>query len=182
MIHRTKEELARASKESFPPCSKLGEWPEILVDKFRAVNGDPFHFMDHIKQTMHHSGRKPFFALLREAFFVYDQERLDHAIAVLKGKRGMTDGQIKSKMFYDFAFFRKRVPRTVPPPTIQYPRLRYVFSLCGDIEDESTGEPLFNASRWAKAEALLSECANGYMADHPDRNYYTQSLDKMGGR
>ena len=41
----------------------------------------------------------------------------------------MSDEAIEAKMYYDRAWFRRRVPRLVPPPSIHYPRVRKVYEV-----------------------------------------------------
>lgn len=43
---------------------------------------------------------------------------------------GMSDEAIEAKMYYDRAWFRRRVPRLVPPPSLHYPRVRQVYEVC----------------------------------------------------
>lgn len=43
---------------------------------------------------------------------------------------GMSDEAIEAKMYYDRAWFRRRVPRLVPPPSLQYWRVRKVYEVC----------------------------------------------------
>ena len=71
------------------------------------------------------------------------------------------------------------VPRSVPPPSIHYQRVRSVYKKLGVMIDDSTGKTLFNATAWKKANNVLKEILDGN-ADIPSFEYYTQRLDSKG--
>ena len=75
--------------------------------------GDPLHFMDRAKVRVRYSSKKGCYVALRRAWFMFDP-------VALKGD-GLSDAQIEAKEYYDFAYFRKRVPRLVPPPRATLP-------------------------------------------------------------
>lgn len=82
-------------------------------------------------------------------------------------------------MYYNFTYWRERVPRAVPPPPIHYRRVRAVYALFGAMKDE-TGKPLFNDTAWKKARGVLKEILAGHAADLPNVEYYHQRLNKKG--
>lgn len=42
---------------------------------------------------------------------------------------GLSDGDIEQTMYYNAWYFRKRVPRGLPPPSLHYQRVRAVFAI-----------------------------------------------------
>ena len=56
---------------------------------------------------------------------------------------GLTEDEIEAKMYFDFTYFTKRVPRCVPPPSSHYWRVRGVLIKYGNSVDKKTGMPLF---------------------------------------
>ena len=94
--------------------------------------------------------------------------------------KGLDDADIESKMFYKFDYFRERVPRRVPPPSVQYWRVRRVFEIFGPIIDSKSKQPLFNATAWKKANNVLLEILAGNAADAPGYLPYHQRLDQHG--
>ena len=92
--------------------------------------GDAFYFMDRPKVPVHHSHKKGFSVALRRAWFMFEPKAHESLIAALKAD-GLTDEEIKAKEYFEFDYFRKRVPRLVPPPSQHYHRLRAVFAFYG---------------------------------------------------
>ena len=90
-------------------------------------------------------------------------------MAALKAD-GLTDAQIEAKQYYDFDYFRRRVPRLVPPPEQHFHRVRAVFALYGTQADSKTGAPLFNAAAWGRANNVLAEILAG---SGPNSNSFT---------
>ena len=127
-----------------------------------------------------HDYKKSFFVALRRAWFVFDEDRLQLVKAVLRRDDQLTDSQIDAKMYYDFAFFRDRVPRRVPPPAEHYRRVRAVFALFGPLLDSTTRRPLFNQEAWNKARNVLDEIIAGHCADPPDFAMYMARVDDDG--
>lgn len=101
-----------------------------LGHRYSSVLGDAFHFMDRPKVPVHHSHKKGFFVALRRAWFMFEPKAYESLIAALKAD-GLTDEEIKAKEYFEFDYFRKRVPRLVPPPSQHYHRVRAVFALYG---------------------------------------------------
>ena len=87
------------------------------------VAGDAFHMLDRVKVPVHHPIKKAYFRALSEAWFVWDERRLVQVKETLRA-HGLTQKEIESKYYFDIDFFRQRVPRTAPPPSIQYKRVR----------------------------------------------------------
>lgn len=108
----------------------LGEAPSAIEDKFSSVVGDAFHFMDRPKVPIHHESKKSYFVALRDAWFAFDEVKLAELKDILESN-GMSKEDIESKMYYDFDYFRKRVPRVVLPPSKHYWRVRAVFIVYG---------------------------------------------------
>ena len=93
---------------------------------------------------------------------------------------GLSDAEIEAKLYYDFSYFRKRVPRLVPPPSQHYHRVRAVFAVYGRQVDVKTGKPLFNTAAWRRAQNVLLEILEGNAADPPGMQFYYQSLNAKG--
>jgi hypothetical protein len=93
---------------------------------------------------------------------------------------GLTDKEIEAKLYYDFAYFRMRVPRIVPPPSQHYHRVRAVFAFYGQQRDIKTGAPLFNDAAWGRAKNLLLEILAGFYADPPGMEFYFQAVNAKG--
>ena len=141
--------------------------------------GDAFHFMDRPKVRVHHSFKKAYFVALRRAWFMFEPTGLAALLELLK-LDGLSDKDIEHKMYYDFAYFRKRKPRLVPPPEQHYHRVRAVYALYGPMKDSTTGLPLFDKTAWGRASNVLGEIRMGYAADPPGVQLYHQSLDAKG--
>lgn len=92
----------------------------------------------------------------------------------------MDDDEIESMMYYDFAYFRQRVPRRVPPPSVHYHLVRAVYEVFGDKKDAKTGVPLFGPSSWKKANGVLKDILAGFAADPPGVIFYHQKLNDAG--
>ena len=45
-------------------------------------------------------------------------------------EEGLSNEEIESKLYFNSAWFQKRVPRIIPPPSVLYPRVCAVFALC----------------------------------------------------
>jgi hypothetical protein len=118
--------------------------------------------MDRSKVPVRHHAKKPYFVSMRDAWFMFDATKLAEVIATLKAKEGKTDEDIEAMMYYNFSFFRERVPRVVPPPSILYKRVRAVYELFGPMKDPETGNPLFNA-QVRKQGFILDEFRNFYI-------------------
>ena len=73
-------------------------------------------------------------------------------------------GFFERKMYFEPEYFRKRVPRAVPPPSMHYWRVRAVFELFGNTIDPETKRPLFNAAAWKKANNVLPEIVAHHIA------------------
>ena len=119
---------AAASASGGLDAPELGPVPARIPDRYSSVTGDAFHFMDRAKVPMHHSAIKGLFVALRRAWVVFEPTALAVLTAALK-RDGLTDKDIESKMFYDFAYFRRRMPRVVPPPSVHHHRVRAVYAL-----------------------------------------------------
>ena len=151
----------------------------LCASSYSSVLGDAFHYMDRPKVPVRHSSKKAYFVALRRAWFMFEPK----AYAALKDKLrldGLTDKEIETKEYYEFAYFRKRVPRYVPPPEQHYHRVRAVYALYGSQPDATTGLPLFNKAAWKKACNVLGEILMGYAADPPGVEFYYQSLNAKG--
>jgi hypothetical protein len=159
---------------------KLGVIPDIILDKFSSVLGDMFHYMHRTVVPVHHTSKKGYFVALRDAFFAFDPVILEEVKLVLRVRHKMSEEEIKNKMYYDFRWFARRVPRVVLPPSKLYYRVRAVYSFYGYQRDGKTNSPLFNALCWEKAKGVLSDILLGYASDPPYAQFYYQSRDARG--
>ena len=174
-------ELLRVAVTSPPnaPCPHLSPPPATIKDKFSSVLGDTFHFMDRPKVPTQHEAKKAYFVALRDAWFLWDTERLATVMERLHAA-GKSQKEIDAMLYYHFSYFRKRIERVVPPPSIHYWRVRMVFETFGSIIDSSTGKPLFNMAAWKKADNVLGEILAGHAADPPKVSFYSYHMDTKG--
>ena len=91
-------------------------------------------------------------------------------------KEGKTEAEIKSARQFSPSLFRNCVDRVVPPPSILYLRVRVVYVLYGNMVDSKTGQKLFNATAWKKADNVLNEILRGFYSDPPGLQLYTRRL------
>ncbi len=157
----------------------LGDSPESINDKFSSVLGDAFHFMDRPKVPIHHEMKKAYFVALRDAWFAFDTEKLAALRSTLLAS-GMTEKEINAEMYFNFDYFRQRVPRVVLPPSQLYRRVRAVYAVYGQMLDSKTGTPLFNKANWKKAKNVLSEILEGHASDPPGISFYQQRITARG--
>jgi hypothetical protein len=153
--------------------------PELIEDKFSASLGDVFHGMDRSKVPTNHETKKAYFVALREAFLVWNKDRMRELEDKMR-ESGMTDEEIQSQKYHNAALFRGCIERTVPPPSILYWRVRAVYALYGNMIDSKTGKPLFNAKAWKRANNVLKDILDGYYSDPPGLYFYTKKLGKNG--
>ena len=92
---------------------------------------------------------------------------------------GLTEKEIEEKMYFDTYYFTQRVPRTAPPPSIMYPRVRAVYALFGN-KRSSKNVPLFTAANWNKANNVITEILAGRASDPPGVSFYTQQINSKG--
>ena len=71
-------------------------------------------------------------------------------------------------------------PRTAPPPSVMYNRVRAVFKFFGQLIEPETGKPFFNDAAWKKANGVLDEILKGFASDLPGRSYYSYKLNSRG--
>jgi hypothetical protein len=159
---------------------KLGDIPEIIVDRYSSVLGNLFHLMDRCKVPMHHEAKKGYYVALRQAFFQWDTDKLAEVISALKDVEGKSDADIEAMMYYNVDYFRQRVPRIVLPPSQLYPRVRAVFELYGQAKDSETDAPLFNNNAWKAAKNVLKEILAGLASDPPGISFYSHRLNSNG--
>ena len=105
--------------------------------------------MDRPKVPVNHSHNKGFFVALSRAWFVFEPKAYRNLLAALKDD-GLTDKEIQAKEYFHFDYFRKRVPRLVPPPSQHYHRVRAVFALYGTqvTQIQWTDQSAFHVHFW----------------------------------
>lgn len=123
--------------------------------------------------------KKAFYVSLRDAFLIMDPEILKEVEGVLKEKHAYTEQEIANKKIFNFEWFRLRVPRSCPAPTILFSRVKSVYEFYGDMEDATYG-PLFNNRAWKKAAGVLQDIANGLVSDPPDVSFNRHRLNSKG--
>lgn len=131
--------------------------------------------MDRPKVPTKHEAKKGYFVALREAFLVWDKDRMQELEDLMRGG-GMTDDKIKNARYFNASLFKGCINRHVPPPSTLYWRVRAVFAMYGSIIDSKTNKPLFNAAAWKKANRVLKEILLGYYSDPPGMEMYTKKL------
>ena len=87
---------------------------------------------------MRHGSKKGYYVALRRAWFMFDLVAYTTLVEALKGD-GLSDAQIEAKEYY----FRKRVPRLVPPPRATLPSRPSGVCAVRQVDSESK-LPLFN--------------------------------------
>ncbi|KAL7493375.1 hypothetical protein ACHAWT_002406, partial [Skeletonema menzelii] len=172
---------AAQSVENLFPCKGLSASPSptAIVNKFSVCLGDTFHAMKRHVTPMHHEGKKAFFVALREAFLVWNKEKLEELKGHLRNE-GQSEEEIEKKMLFTSTLFTDCVDRHIPPPSLLYFRVRAVFVLFGNLVDSKTKKPLFNERVWRCANNILDEILLGYYSDPPGVQWYTKRLRKNG--
>jgi hypothetical protein len=185
LVRAAQEQRQAASMQSVLnlfPCKHLSDSPSPndIPNVWSCILGDAFHAMKRIITPMHHDAKKAFFVALRDAFFIWDEEKLAELMAHMRDDDGMTQDEIDNKMMFSPSLFTDCVPRYIPPASLLYFRVRAVFVLFGDMKDSKTKKPLFNAKAWKSANNVLSEILDGYYSDPPGVKWYTKRLKKNG--
>ena len=142
------------------------------------VLGDAFHLMDRMKVPMHHDFKAAYFQALRAAVFIMDAGDVERVKDVMK-----SNGRKWSQaMAFNFRYIAERVRRTIPPPTVLYSRLKFVFDFFQDQKDTKTGSPLFNEKARKKADLVLKAVLRGEYSDPPDNicGLYCRKKDGYG--
>ena len=172
----------KSSKSStILPCEglSLAPMPDEIKDYFSSILGDVFHAMDRTKVPVKHEAKKAFFVALRDAFLVWNEDKINELEMKMK-KDGMTDDEIKSARYYSPYLYRDCVDRVVPPPSVLYWRVRAVYVLYGNMIDSKTKQPLFNATSWKKADNVLNKIRRGFYSDPPGIQWYTRRQNEDG--
>ena len=107
--------------------------------------------------------------------FAWNEAKLKLVRAALRAD-GLSDDDIDAKLYYDVAWFRARVERIVLPPSQLYWRVRAVFEICGPMQDQKAGKPLFGNEAWKKANNVLKEILLGHCSDHPGLRFERSAL------
>lgn len=149
--------------------------PKRMKRRFSSVLGDVFHAMDRTKVPVKHEAKKAFFVALREAFFVWNPQKLKELEDKMRDS-GMTDDEIKKQKYFNTQLFKDCVDRKVPESTILYWRVRAVYVAYGDVVDSETKKPLFNKRAWSKANNVLKEILLGFYSDPPGIELYNKKL------
>jgi hypothetical protein len=58
--------------------------PRVTFDRYSPVMGNSFHFMDRPKVPMHHEFKKSCFFSLQQAWFAWDDKKLDEVMKALR--------------------------------------------------------------------------------------------------
>ena len=184
LVRAAQEQEQSASTQSVKnlfPCKQLPDSPSPsdIKDIWSCILGDAFHAMKRIITPMHHEAKKAFFVALRDAFFMWDEEKLEELMAHMR-EDGMTQDEIDKKMTFSPTMFTDCVPRYIPPASLLYFRVRAVYVLFGNMQDSKTKKPLFNSKAWKCANNVLNEILAGYYSDPPGVQWYTKRLKKNG--
>lgn len=160
-------------------CPQLGDPPDPkdIIDVFSPVLGDPFHAMDRPKVSIRQDLKKSYYVAFMNAWLIWD-DNLMNELRTRMAETGLSEEDIDAELFYNPSLFKGCVDRHVPPPSILYWRVRAVFVTFGNMVDESTGRPLFNAAAWKRAKNLLTEIRAGLYSDPPGMKMYTYKMEK----
>ncbi len=123
--------------------------------------GDSFHFMDRPKVPVHHEFKKSCYVSLQQAWFAWDDKKLDKVLKALREEDGLTQDEALAKMHFDATFFLDCVPRCVLAASKLCWRVRAVHETCGNLIDSETGKPLFNETAWKKANDVVAATLRG---------------------
>ena len=149
---------------------------EIALARILA---DAFHEMDKVCRTISkkHSLSKKFATAFSDTLLLPDEDDKKLVSQVL-AKKNLTYNQVRSK---SPAWLWKRVRRYIPESNILVLVLREFFDSWGKIKCSITGQPLFSAETWKKAEAVLHDVRKGWLSDPSSIPVYThEGTDKNG--
>ena len=116
---------------------------------------------------------------LRDAWMLFEPTKLGEVKDMLRSK-GLSEDEIAAKLYFQFDYFRNRIPRRVPPPSVHYWRVRRIYEIFGPLIDSKTKAPLLNDAAWKKANNVLQEILDGNAADAPGYVPYHQRLTTDG--
>jgi hypothetical protein len=156
-----------------------GQDGDTIVDVVSYILGDIFHMRDRPKVPMRHAFKKAYHVSLRDAFLIMDSDILQDVETVLR-RKGLTDDDIAQKKLFQFDYFRLRVPRVCPPPSILHARVKAVFDFYKDRLDPDTEQPGLNEAARGKADGVLRDISKGLVSDPPGHQFYTPKLDLDG--
>ena len=83
---------------------------EPIIESTSCVLGDGFHGMDRPKPPVKHTFKKPYFCAFRDAWYVWDRDKMEHVVGILKEKHGKTDDDIDAMRAFESEYFAERVP------------------------------------------------------------------------
>ena len=135
--------------------------------------------MDRTKVPIKHAAKKGFFVALRDAFFVWNPQKLKELEAEMR-KSAMSDEEIRLQKYFNTQLYRCCVDRKVQCSTILYWRVCAVYVLYGPMIDSKTQKQLFNARVWRKANNVLKEIQLGLYSDPPGVELYNKRLKADG--
>ena len=143
---------------NFMKCNGLSDAPKLneMKDVFSSVLGDVFHAMDRTKVPVKHEAKKPFFVALRDAFLMWNKDKIKELEDNMKAA-GMKEEELRNARYHSPAIYHGCVDRRVPPARELYIRVRGVYTVYGHLKDSASGKPLFNAAAWKKANNVLTE-------------------------
>jgi hypothetical protein len=117
---------------------------------------------------------------LSKAFLPFDSVMLQEVRRRMKeNDPQLTDEAIDKIFYFKHEWLCTIVPRTAPPPSILYWRVRAVYALYGN-QLSSQGVPLFNDAAWDKANNVLQEILKGHASDPPGMSFYRRRLNSKG--
>ncbi len=82
------------------------------------------------------------------------------------------DEVVAEREKHNYAFFMRRVRRSIPPPAELEERVRRAVDLCATVKDAATGSMLFTRQTWTTVDNLIRHIRRGCLSDCPDVNYY----------
>ena len=154
--------------------------PPKIIDKFSAVLGSGFHAAHRIVTPVHHAYKKAYSVALSEAIYCWDESDMRTLVQKLSTEKGLEEDEIRLMRYFRRSYFTKRVRRHCLRPSRLYWRVRAVFETYGCKMDPTTRKPLFDESRWKKANVILKEILKGYYSDPPDECLYKYQLTSKG--
>ena len=135
--------------------------------------------MDRTKVPVKHEAKKAFFVALREAYLMWNQNKMEELEGYMKAA-GMTEDQVKRERYYSPALYHGCVDRCIPRSKELFVRVRAVYAVFGHLKDSVTGRPLFNDAAWKRADNVLNEILLGLYSDPPSEKFYTIRLRENG--
>jgi hypothetical protein len=164
-----------ADPDDIPPEDPLAEFayvqPENATNYPSRILADVFHEMDKVGRTISkkHSLHHRFATAFSDTMLVPDKN--DKAkVEEYLNKKGMNWDQVRRS---SPGWLWKRVRRYIPEKSLLHRILKEFFDCWGPIKCTTTGQKLFSAESWKKANGVLHDVQKGWISDPAGIPLYT---------